>query len=26
VSAPLGNVETALAVLGGQGKPSPKDS
>jgi methionine synthase / methylenetetrahydrofolate reductase(NADPH) len=26
VSAPLGNVEMALAVLGGQGKPSPKDS
>ncbi len=26
VSAPLGNVETALAVLGGQGNPSPKDS
>jgi len=26
VSAPLGNVETALAVLGGQGKPSPKYS
>jgi hypothetical protein len=26
VSAPLGNVETALAVLGRQGKPSPKDS
>jgi len=26
VSAPLGNVETALAVLGRQGKPGSKDS
>jgi homocysteine S-methyltransferase len=26
VSAPLGNVETALAVLGGQGKPASRNS